>query len=341
MTDGTYPVFHSALALDDILSKKDLKAGISEYRKELMLYPADQTKKGPGLWDTLQLAEAYVKQVKDVGNVDGIALAQAVWFYARAWNFAPVSLKNSIETKMKFYYAQHHGNLEGLDEIKALAEANLFPPDSFVISPTIQSRGMPVQPRKRSVVVQEKSLAIAIPEVAALMAMPPMPGTPIWPANQRPRNASITWDSHGLFIDASNSSLQQILKDVATVTGATVEGMDADQRIFGTYGPGSAHDVLAELLQGTSYNVLMIGDQGEGTPREIVLSARNAAGKTTVAANSTQSSEEDADTDDQPQAPQPPVRPPFGPGGPRGPQPMRMPPGQPQPGQGQPPNNPQ
>jgi len=84
----------------------------------------------------------------------------------------------------------------------------------------------------------------------------------------------VVWDSHGLRIEAANSSLQQILGDVSTDTGAKVEGLRSDQRIFGTYGPGSARDVLSQLLDGTGYNVLMIGDQGAGTPRQIVLSAQ-------------------------------------------------------------------
>lgn len=162
---------------------------------------------------------------------------------------------------------------------------------------------------------------------------PPAPEMPLWPANEKPVEASVTWDSHGLTISATNSSLQQILNDVATVTGSTVEGLESDQRIFGVYGPGNARDVLAELLQGTSYNVLMIGDQGEGTPREIVLSARSAAGITPAAANPNQSNDEDAETEDQPQQPpQPPFRPPFGHHAP----PMRQ-----QPGQPPQPNNPQ
>ena len=37
MTDATYPVFHSAIALDLVNSKKDYKAAIDEYKKELML----------------------------------------------------------------------------------------------------------------------------------------------------------------------------------------------------------------------------------------------------------------------------------------------------------------
>ena len=164
MTGGTYTAFHSAIALDNIVSKKDFKAGISEYRTELMLYPAAQTTGGPGLWDTLQLAEAYIKQeavdsklalqtaakakaatdpaakvqadkdAKDAKDADGNDLVQAVWFYARAWNFAPASLKTPIETKMKFYYTKYHGNVEGLDAVKTQGAATVFPPGTFVLS---------------------------------------------------------------------------------------------------------------------------------------------------------------------------------------------------------------
>jgi hypothetical protein len=99
------------------------------------------------------------------------------------------------------------------------------------------------------------------------------PPPPNWPINYKPTAATVVWDSQGLRIDADNSSLQQILKDVATDTGAKVSGLNADQRVFGAYGPGPARQVLSELLDGTGYNVLMFGDQGSGTPREIVLSA--------------------------------------------------------------------
>jgi hypothetical protein len=127
MTSGTYPTFHSAIALDDIVAKKDVKAGIAEYRTELMLYTPDQTKSGPGLWDTLQLAEAYVKP-------DGKDLVQAVWFYARAWNYA-TPLKAAIEKKLDYYYKQFHGNLDGLDAVKAQSADSLFPPGTYVLSP--------------------------------------------------------------------------------------------------------------------------------------------------------------------------------------------------------------
>jgi hypothetical protein len=128
LTAGTFPAFHSAIALDDVVSKKDTKAGISEYRTELMLYTPEQTQGGPGLQDTLQLAGAYTKP-------DAKDLAQAVWFYARAWNFAPPQMKPQVEKAIEYYYIQYHGKLDGLDEIKAQAAATVFPPGTFVISP--------------------------------------------------------------------------------------------------------------------------------------------------------------------------------------------------------------
>ena len=129
LISGTYPVFHSAIALDDIVSKKDIKGGISEYRTELMLYAPEQTTTWPsqGLWDTLQLAEAYTKS----DSPDH--LVQAVWFYARAWNYA-TPIKAQIEKKMNYYYQKYHGNLDGLSDVKTQAAATLFPSGTFVIS---------------------------------------------------------------------------------------------------------------------------------------------------------------------------------------------------------------
>jgi hypothetical protein len=149
--------------------------------------------------------------------------------------------------------------------------------------------------------------------------MPPAPETPAWPAKDKPSPATITWDSHGLRIEAANSSLEQILEDVSTATGTKVEGFDADQRIFGVYGPGPARDVLSQLLQGSGYNVLLVGDQGQGTPREIVLSSRHG-GSTVQAANAApaNASDEDVDTEEppQPQPARPAIPPGMAPGGP-------------------------
>ncbi len=130
----------------------------------------------------------------------------------------------------------------------------------------------------------------------------PQPETPKWPVNETPGKPAITWDSQGLKIDATNSSLRQILNDVSTATGAKVEGFGADERVFGEYGPGQARDVLSQLLHGSGYNVLLIGDQGAGTPRQIVLSTRKAASGPGQQAFSRPTPEEpDEDVPDQPE----------------------------------------
>ena len=93
--------------------------------------------------------------------------------------------------------------------------------------------------------------------------------------NERPNEARIHWDGHGLEIDAFNASLGQILREVALVTGAKLEGFAQDQRIFGKFGPGPGCDVIARLLDGSGYNVLMKGSREANAPVEIVLSVRS------------------------------------------------------------------
>jgi hypothetical protein len=159
-TDAVYPPFHSALALADLVSKKDPAGAVEEYRKELAMY-ADTTK-GAGLVDTLQLATAEEKlQLADAqaardadakvkatpGDATLAAAAkaaadkaaqdniQAIWLFARAWNFAPPSFKPQIEQQLEYYYKKYHGDVTGLDAVKSQAAGTLFPPASFTVTP--------------------------------------------------------------------------------------------------------------------------------------------------------------------------------------------------------------
>jgi hypothetical protein len=173
----------------------------------------------------------------------------------------------------------------------------------------------------------------APPVVEAASAAPPAPD---WPANDKAQPASVAWDGRDLSIAASNASLQQILRDVSTATGVKVEGMslgsggvDAgggrDQRIYGSYGPGPARDVLSQLLDGSGYNVIMIGDRGAGTPRTLVLTAQAKSAPGAMAAQPSQSSDEEVPEEPEPPEAQPeaPQRRPFMP--PPNGQPQRTP----------------
>jgi hypothetical protein len=128
LTGAAFPIFHSAIALDDMVSKKDIKGAETEYKAELMLYTDDQSKSS-GLNDTLLLAQAYSQP----GTAQD--LVQASWFYARVWDFAPPQYQAKIEPQLERSYKKYHGGLDGLDAIKAQAAATTFPPGTFVIAP--------------------------------------------------------------------------------------------------------------------------------------------------------------------------------------------------------------
>jgi hypothetical protein len=180
----------------------------------------------------------------------------------------------------------------------------------------------PPKPHRRPAAAHPSAQEPAAQDTAA--PAPPEPEAPKWPANEQAVQATVTWDSHGLSIDAANSSLQQILKDVSAATGTTVDGMDSDQRVFGAYGPGQARDVLSQLLQGAGYNVIMIGDQGKGAPRQILLSQRHSGddqgARSRSGANNNNEDDSDNDAADDQPVPQPPMRPGFPGGVPRTPQ---------------------
>jgi hypothetical protein len=161
--------------------------------------------------------------------------------------------------------------------------------------------------------------AAANPVQPSLATQPPASPAPIRAANQPPNEARVTWDNSGLEIEASNSSLNEILHQVAADTGAKLEGLAQDQRVFGNYGPGPESDVIWKLLDGSGYNVLVIGGRGTGTPLEIVLSVRSPASPQTETNN--QNRNEQSKSEPPPNYPPEPPRPepvqnPFGNGEP-------------------------
>jgi hypothetical protein len=142
---------------------------------------------------------------------------------------------------------------------------------------------------------------------------PPDPPPPNWPVNNQAVAPTVDWNGRDLTIAATNSSLEQILRDVSTATGVKVQGIASGtggQRVYGSYGPAPARDVLSQLLEGSGYNVLMVGDQGQGTPRELVLTSKTSNGAVQnpgADAQAGQSSDDDAS--DQPEQPEQPEQP--------------------------------
>jgi hypothetical protein len=118
---------------------------------------------------------------------------------------------------------------------------------------------------------------VTTPQAQPAAAQLPPPSAPE-PAGVAPsllqqpaQEAKITFDQNRLSIHADNSSLAGILHQFASTSGMKLEGLSGDERVFGTFGPGAPRDVIAELLDGTAYNVALIGDLDNGAPRELLL----------------------------------------------------------------------
>ncbi|HEY2859272.1 MAG TPA: hypothetical protein VGJ21_12700 [Terracidiphilus sp.] len=159
LTHVAFPIFHSTIATDDTV-KKDYKGAQDQYTQELKLYSDDESK-STGLNDTLLLAQAYGQP----GSSQD--LKQAIWFFARVWDFAPAQYKAQIEPKLEYYYKKYHGALDGLDEIKTQAQASLLPGGTYnpppAKSPQEQIHDLIAQtPDLNGLALQDKETILAV-----------------------------------------------------------------------------------------------------------------------------------------------------------------------------------
>ncbi len=90
----------------------------------------------------------------------------------------------------------------------------------------------------------------------------------------RARRADVRYANGLLSIDASNSSLNQILREIGRQTGMKITGGVLDERVFGHYGPASADVVLETLIDSNSTNVLLRHGPANEL-EELILTARS------------------------------------------------------------------
>lgn len=86
---------------------------------------------------------------------------------------------------------------------------------------------------------------------------------------------SIEYSNGQIAVVADNSSLSEILQEVARHSGMAVKGSIVDERVFGTYGPAAPSEVLTALLKGTDSNMMVV--DGPSRPAEIILTPRQEA----------------------------------------------------------------
>jgi hypothetical protein len=104
------------------------------------------------------------------------------------------------------------------------------------------------------------------PQKPPLPVLPSGPTGPVQPIpldSIAPVPPQVSYQNAQLTIVAANSTLGDILRAVRKQTGAEIEIPVATERVVTHLGPGSARDVLAELLNGSRFNYVLLGSPAD------------------------------------------------------------------------------
>jgi len=178
----------------------------------------------------------------------------------------------------------------------------------------------------------------AAPEPEAPQPPPPPPTLEQSP----PTPPQVSYRNGELTIDATNSTLSQVLHAVQQQTGASIDipSSAGGDRVVAQLGPGQPRDVLNTLLHGSKFDYVILGVNGNpGAIQKVILTQRQggAMGSTSSAQSSPQSSpapvaEDEPEPDEgvanveqpEPQYQNPDQAPPPPPGGFRRPMPGQV-----------------
>src|ERR1700722_9655155 len=92
----------------------------------------------------------------------------------------------------------------------------------------------------------------------------------------------VEFRNHQLRIDAENITLRDTLKAISARTGAEVQfpAVELGERIFVHLGPGSARDVITQLLNGSQFNYVILSLPSDpGGITRLILSRASSAGE--------------------------------------------------------------
>ena len=116
--------------------------------------------------------------------------------------------------------------------------------------------------------------------------LPPLPSGPLGPVPQIPLDSiapvapQVNFENGQLTIVALNSTLGDILRAVRKHTGAEIEFPAINERVVIHLGPGPAREVIAELLNGSRFNYVLIGSPEDPTQLTRIVLVLKAASET-------------------------------------------------------------
>ncbi len=91
-----------------------------------------------------------------------------------------------------------------------------------------------------------------------------------------PTPPDVTYSQGQLKISAHNSTLRDVLAMVRSRTGVAIEGPvnQANDRVVVELGPAPVGDVLRQLLEGSKFDYIILGNAGKPGVERVILSLR-------------------------------------------------------------------
>lgn len=140
-------------------------------------------------------------------------------------------------------------------------------------SPAAQTQTQTQQPGHK---VHKKKQAEPPPPLPSGPTGQPVPPMPLDSMTAVP--PQVTYENNQLTIVAPNSTLSDILRAVRKQTGAEIEVPSAPERVVTRLGPGPAREVLADLLNGSRFNYVLLGSPSdEAVLTRVVLVAKSGS----------------------------------------------------------------
>jgi hypothetical protein len=127
--------------------------------------------------------------------------------------------------------------------------------------------------RMKSKKVAAKAAAVQPQAAPRVQQTPPPPVTPEHGPSSPPE---VNFQRGQLTIVARNSTMSDVLNAVKQKTGASVDmPAGSSERVVGQFGPGAPRDVMAQLLNGSHYDYVLLGSPADpGALNKIMLMAK-------------------------------------------------------------------
>ena len=146
---------------------------------------------------------------------------------------------------------------------------------SFFLIACISAASLATQAPQKKASTRKKAQKPA--EVTTDKLAEAMPAQPPPTPEQGPSSPpEVSYQAGQLVIVARNSTLGDVLNAVKQKTGAAVEmPASSSERVVGKFGPGAPRDVMAQLLNGSHYDYVLLGSPADpGALKKVVLMAR-------------------------------------------------------------------